>query len=155
MRYGGGVTWDFGSRYRLGVVYRHEPSFPVTVTAGERPGRAIATDCGARFHIPDVYGTGISVRPTSFLTVNADYNRVLLFRATRDFVTSTREGGCITEARAKNFVTRDGSEYHAGVRYVAARATPLLERHPLIVTAGWWPGAHALEHRRSRSILPA
>ena len=144
-RFGGGVTWDVNSKLRIGAVYRREPSFPVTVTDVDVLQQS-SNDCGGRFHVPDVYGVGASFRPTAFLTFNADYNRVRYSELMQDFVTFPRTGPCTTEARAVRFTAQDGNEYHAGARYVIARASPFLRRHPVIATAGWWREApHAIE----------
>lgn len=144
IRFSGGLTWDLYHNLRIGAVYRREPSFPVTVTT---TSRKVTTDCTGRFHLPDVYGAGVSYRPTAFITLNADYNRVRYSELTEDFVTFGVGGECATEAKATSYVTRDGNEYHVGGRYVMARASDFLQRHPIIFTAGWWREApHAIEH---------
>jgi long-subunit fatty acid transport protein len=150
LRVGGGILWEPFRSVRIGAVYRHEPSFPVDVTASAPDNPHVGT-CRGRFHLPDVYGVGVSVRPFSFLSFNADYNRIRYSELTRDFVV-IGTADCKVQPVAADYVTRDGDEFHAGVRYVLAGGFDALRQHPLVMTAGWWQEApHALEFKDRQS----
>jgi long-subunit fatty acid transport protein len=153
IRYGGGMIWDPVPSLRFGAVYRRGPSYDVTATTISEPKlsttRKSAT-CPAKFHVPDFYGVGVSVRPNAFLHINADVVRVTYSKMSRDFVEfSEISTACESQSRAKAYRVPDGREYHLGIRYVAARRNDFLRRHPLTLRAGAWrEPAHALEYTR-------
>jgi len=154
IRYGAGIIWDIVPSLRFGAVYRRGPSYDVTVTTISEPKyetQRLTDVCPAKFHVPDFYGAGISVRPNAFLNVNADVDRVAYSKMSRDFVEFS-EGftRCESQPRAKAYRVPDGHEYHLGVRYVAARRNDFLQRHPLTLRAGAWSEPpHALEYTGS------
>ena len=153
-RYGAGIIWDVVPMLRFGAVYRRGPSYNVTATTISEPKRESPrfTDvCPAKFHVPDFFGAGVSVRPNAFLNVNADVDRVAYSKMSRDFVEFSEDSTvCESQPRAKAYRVPDGREYHLGIRYVAARRNDFLQRHPLTLRAGAWrEPPHALEYTGS------
>jgi long-subunit fatty acid transport protein len=150
IRYGGGIIWDAAPSLRFGAVYRRGPSYDVTATTISEPTRStprFSAACPAKFHVPDFYGVGVSVRPTAFLNINADVDRIAYSTMSRDFVEfSEIFTACEWQPRAKAYRVPDGREYHLGIRYLAARRNDFLQRHPLTLRAGaWLEPPHALE----------
>jgi long-subunit fatty acid transport protein len=150
-RYGAGIIWDVVPALRVGGVYRRGPSYGVTATTVSEPKMSaarISAACSATFHVPDVYGIGISVRPNAFLNVNADVDRVTYSKMSRDFVEFSQDyTACQSQPRANAYRVPDGREYHAGIRYVAARRNEFLQRHAVTLRAGAWSEPpHALEY---------
>src|SRR5258706_2303706 len=150
-RYGAGIIWDVVPSLRFGAVYRRGPSYDVTATTISEPKNEtpqFTAVCPAKFHVPDFYGVGVSVRPNAFLNVNADVDRVAYSKMSRDFVEfSELFTACESQPRAKAYRVPDGHEYHLGIRYVAARRNDFLQRHPLTLRAGAWSEPpHALEY---------
>lgn len=153
-RYGAGIIWDVVPSLRFGAVYRRGPSYDVTATTISEPTMEAPrfTDvCPAKFHVPDFYGAGISVRPNAFFNVNADVDRVAYSKMSRDFVQFSEDfTACQSQPRATAYRVPDGREYHLGIRYVAARRNDFLQRHPLTLRAGAWSEPpHALEYTGS------
>jgi len=154
IRYGAGIIWDVGPMLRFGAAYRRGPSYDVTVATTSEPNNEaprFSEACGAKFHVPDFYGAGVSFRPNAFLNVNADVDRITYSKMSRDFVEFSEVfTDCESQSRAKNYRVPDGREYHLGVRYVAARHNEFLQRHPLTLRAGAWSEPpHALEYTGS------
>jgi long-subunit fatty acid transport protein len=151
MRYGAGIIWDVSPSLRFGAAYRRGPSYDVTATTTSEPTNEAPrfTDaCRAKFHVPDFYGAGVSVRPNAFLNINADVDRIAYSKMSRDFVQFSEDfTACESQPRANVYRVPDGREYHLGIRYVAARRNDFLQRHPLTLRAGAWSEpAHALEY---------
>jgi long-chain fatty acid transport protein len=154
IRYGAGIIWDLLPMLRFGAVYRRGPSYDVTATTISEPkidAPSFTDVCAAKFHVPDFYGAGVSIRPNAFVNVNADVDRVAYSKMSRDFVEFSEDfTRCESQPRAKSYRVPDGHEYHLGVRYVAARRYDFLQRHPLTLRTGVWSEPpHALEFTKS------
>jgi long-chain fatty acid transport protein len=154
MRYGAGIIWDVAPSLRFGAAYRRGPSYDVTATTNSEPkdhAGPLSATCPAKFHVPDFYGAGVSVRPNAFLNVNADVDRITYSKMSRDFVEfSENNTTCESQPRANAYRVPDGREYHLGIRYVASRRNDFLQRHPLTLRGGaWTEPAHALEYTGS------
>jgi hypothetical protein len=90
------------------------------------------------FHIPDVYGAGISVRPIPVLTINADAVHVTYSNLVDHFVSINEDIRSIDKA----YHASDVTELHVGGEYFFAA------RIPFALRAGWWRDpAHAIEYR--------
>jgi hypothetical protein len=81
-----------------------------------------------QFHIPDVYGVGISVRPIPVLTINVDGVRVKYTNLVDDFVSSVSE----LRAIGAPFKANDATELHVGAEYFFSTKIPVALR------AGYW-----------------
>src|SRR5258706_4411000 len=65
IRYGAGIIWDIVPSLRFGAVYRRGPSYDVTATTISEPKeeeQGFTAVCPAKFHVPDFYGAGVSIR---------------------------------------------------------------------------------------------
>lgn len=134
IRYGGGLQWQPTANFNVGAVYRRGPSFPVEVS---REPDLPQSRCTGRFHVPDVYGAGVSYRPNPYLTINADVNRLTYSKLTRDFVTYNEKGQCTVHEKAPDYTVPDGTEYHLGMQYVFPEGFFGLSK-AVIFNAGWW-----------------
>lgn len=139
----GGLRWSPATSFSVGAVYKKGPTFPAAIEAAEGPGLPMTMIASTSFHVPTVAGIGVSYRPASQLTINADVVRLGYAKLTDDFVSvmeyGTENGGTIEEVRG--YKTSDGTEIHAGLEYF------VLTRWPVGIRAGWWRDpAHAIEY---------
>lgn len=140
-----GLRWDLGPRTSVGAVYRYGPEFEIDLlSASHSPGvpappRQVAVDETTVFNLPNVYGLGLSFRPSPSLTVNLDAQRVkyselaeelfVFFEEVQDQVVTPRD-----------FVIDDVTEVHLGIEYVFAKSPiPLALR-----IGGWYDPDHRL-----------
>lgn len=133
-----GLLWDRGGRMSTGLVYRSGPKFEVDLVSGipfpeaPFPQRQEFRFAGI-FNLPDVFGGGITLRPSDALSVSIDLNRVLYSELIQeDFVVlfPQVEGETVT---LEDFVLEDVTEIHAGIEYLV-----LGWRFPLALRAGAW-----------------
>ena len=137
--YGLGFRWAPTDKISVGGVFKKGPTFsaPVYIAAAETNNEFLR-QADTQFHIPDVMGLGISVRPLPVLTINADAVRVSYSNLVDDFFASTRE---VREAGAP-FGADDVTELHLGAEYVITTKVPIALR------AGFWRDpAHSVEWR--------
>lgn len=116
-----GVLWKPTRVVSLGAVYRRGPKFDLSykITLADRtttfpdttPCQVSSSQQCAIFHVPDVYGAGVSVRPTDFLTVSVDYDRVRYSQLTDKFTDIS------VPANSVNYNAKDSNEVHFGVQY--------------------------------------
>lgn len=132
-----GFKWAPVESFSLGGVYKQGPEFDAPlfyadVNSGFEFGEAAKT----KFHIPDVAGIGVSYRPTSVLTINADAVHVKYSNLVDDFVSSVADVQGIEEP----FKANDVTELHLGAEYL------FTTRIPIAIRAGYWRDpAHAVE----------
>lgn len=136
-----GLGWNLGARFALtqalslGVSYRHAPRFyyaaSVTnlsngTTPLPQPDRQYFSD-HIRFDVPDVWGAGLSWRPSDNLVVNFDVDRVMYSELTDGISTF------FDPAAASRLRLDDGTEYHLGAEYTFSSM-----QHPFSLRGGVW-----------------
>ena len=130
-----GLLWKIGPRVSVGAVYRQGPHFKTTASDQEDLTQALppppcassSVNCSflTTFHVPDVYGAGVSARPTKELTLSFDYDRVRYSQFGSGTVDIFRQGS--------TYASRDGNEYHLGAQYLLQ-----LGNSVLAIRAGSW-----------------
>jgi long-chain fatty acid transport protein len=124
-----GVKWAPNDRFSAGAVYKKGPRFTTpTFIANINTGFDYVKLADTTFHIPDVYGAGISVRPIPVLTVNLDAVRVKYTNLIDDFVSTIADVRGIDSP----FKTADVTELHLGAEYFFSTKIPVALR------AGFW-----------------
>lgn len=134
-----GVKWAPNDRFSAGAVYKQGARYKApTFAANSDTNFAFVKVSDTTFHIPDVYGAGISFRPIPVLTVNVDGVRVKYSNLVDNFVSINESVREIDNAYHANDVT----EVHAGAEYFFSTKIPLALR------VGWWHDpAHSIEYR--------
>lgn len=122
-----GVKWSARPWLSVGAVYKEGAKFPTSMFLSDANGvtKKIAA---TKFHVPDIYGLGLSVRPLPVLTINADALRINYSNLTDNFHSFSEE----LEAAGHPYVISNGTEMHVGAEYFFAA------RVPFAVRAGWW-----------------
>jgi long-subunit fatty acid transport protein len=135
-----GVKWNPTDRISVGAVYKMGPSFVApTFIANANTGFDYVNLADTVFHVPDVAGLGVSIRPIPVLTVNLDVVHVAYSNLTDDFVSTIRE---VREDIEDPFQIEDGVEWHLGAEYFFST------RIPFALRAGYWRDpAHSIEWR--------
>ncbi len=136
-----GFKYAFSNRISVGGVYKQGAEFETEIINHELSSGDAFSVGSPTFHVPDVYGLGLSVRPIQDLTINADALLVTHSNATNEFV-STIFGD---SEGARAFASKDVTEIHLGVEYAFSRA-----RIPFLVRLGWWRDpAHAITYENT------
>lgn len=135
--FGVGFKWTPIDKISIGGVYKKGPSFDAPLfyadTASQFEFSQVAT---TSFHIPDVAGIGVSVRPIPVLTINADAVHVKYSNLVDDFVSAVADVRTLDEP----FKANDVTELHLGAEYFFAVKVPFALR------AGYWRDpAHSIE----------
>ncbi|MCU1349768.1 MAG: hypothetical protein JWO56_2798, partial [Acidobacteria bacterium] len=135
----GGVKWAPNDRFSVGAVYKKGPKFKApTFSATDVNTLAFEKVSDTTFHIPDVYGAGVSFRPIPVLTINADAVHVKYSNLVDKFVSISER----LRGLDKAFVAKDVTELHVGGEYFFST------KIPFAVRAGYWRDpAHAIEYR--------
>lgn len=137
------TTFALGFKYSpfevlsIGGVYKKGPEFDAPLffadSASAFDFNQVAT---TKFHIPDVAGLGISIRPIPVLTINVDAVRVTYSNLVDDFVSGVAE----VRAIGNPFKAEDVTEIHVGAEYFFATKVPFALR------GGYWRDpAHSIE----------
>jgi long-chain fatty acid transport protein len=147
LTFAGGVKWAPSDRFSAGAVYKQGAKFPApTFAANADTNFEFVKVSDTVFHIPDVYGAGVSVRPIPVLTINADAVHVTYSNLVDHFVSINEDIRAIDKAYHANDVT----EIHVGGEYFFAA------RIPFALRAGWWRDpAHAIEYRGTLAVPDA
>ncbi len=126
-----GLLWKINRQFSIGAVYRQGPKFhpQASIVDFNTDGSTTTTTATATFHVPDVYGAGLTVHPTDFLTVSFDYNRVRYSQLTREFV----DLFAIPPALTNSYRVDDGNVFRLGLQYVVP-----LGSNALALRAGAW-----------------
>jgi long-subunit fatty acid transport protein len=119
-------------RTRVGVVYRHGPSFTYTTQ-----GEGLPPDTGLRFRVPHTLAVGASLRVKPPLIVAVEATRINYSRITEDFVVDQARG----DGRGDDFGIDDGTEWHVGVQY----AMPRLKGLPRFRGGAWFDPDHSVK----------
>jgi long-chain fatty acid transport protein len=135
-----GVLAGLSGRARVGVMYRHGPSFTFRTKDGGDPEREGA------FRVPNTLAVGVSLRPlpeASMLVVAGEVTRVRYSRLREDFISD--------QARAVNRITSfgidDGTEVHVGVQYLPT----LFYGAPKLRAGVWYDPDHSVRFEPSPS----
>ena len=139
------VTFAVGFKYApfekvsFGGVYKKGPSFAAPLFfAGAATGGDFQKVAETQFHIPDIAGLGVSVRPIPVLTLNFDAVHVKYSNLVDDFVASVADVRELEDP----FGADDVTELHFGAEYV------FTTKIPVAIRAGYWRDpAHSIEWR--------
>jgi long-subunit fatty acid transport protein len=129
--YTAGMKLTLGERFSAGAVYKKGAKFLApTFIANEQTGGDFFRVAETTFHIPDVYGVGISVKPTPWeLIINADAVRVTYSHLVDDFFSINSE----IRRLGKVFKANDVTEIHLGGEYAFLNL-----KLPVFIRAGAW-----------------
>ena len=132
-----GFKWVPTDKISVGGVYKKGPTFSAPLFAADaNTNFDFVTLANTKFHIPDIMGLGVSVRPMQALTVNVDAVRVKYSNLVDDFVATVSDVSAVDYP----FISKDVTEVHVGAEYFVATKTPFALR------AGYWRDpAHSIE----------
>jgi long-subunit fatty acid transport protein len=135
----GGVKWAPNDKFSAGAVYKQGAKFVTPTFAANADTKfQFVKAADTTFHIPDVYGVGVSVRPIPVLTINADAVHVTYSNLVDNFV-SINEG---IRSIDKAYRASDVTEIHLGAEYFFPTKTPFALR-----AGAWRDPAHSIEYR--------
>jgi long-subunit fatty acid transport protein len=132
-----GARFKLSDQFSLGATYRKAPRFDYKainvlyndVDGNPLPAPELFTSLNkVRFDIPDIFGVGLSWRPTDALVVNFDLDRVMYSQLTDNVNTLFDIQGA-----ANRLYLEDGTEAHLGAEYTFASMAA-----PFSVRAGFW-----------------
>lgn len=132
-----GFKWSASERFSVGGSYKSGPEFDAPVYfANLLNGESLQiTNPDTKFHVPDVAGIGISFRPTSTLTINADAVEVSYSNLVDNFTS------VYSDIERGSYESKDVTEYHVGAELFFPT------RVPVAIRAGWWRDpAHQLRY---------
>lgn len=134
----GGFKWSPTDKISVGGVYKKGPKFVAPFFfAGQQTNFEFIKAADTTFHIPDIAGLGVSVRPIPALTVNVDAVRVQYSNLVDDFVATVADVRALDKSP---FTAKDVVELHAGAEYFFSTKIPFALR------AGFWRDpAHSVE----------
>jgi long-chain fatty acid transport protein len=135
-----GFKWTPIDMLSIGGVYKEGAEYDTTLFYADLPNtnNEFITAAQTSFHIPDVAGIGISVRPIPSLTINADAVRVTYSNLVDDFVAA----GADVTGLGDPFVAEDVTELRFGAEYLFPTKIPVALR------AGYWQDpAHSVAWR--------
>ncbi len=141
----GKVGFTLGARMAItewmsaGLSYRHAPSlgYSAVLSSPNFPGQSITKKTD--LNVPDVFGVGISIRPSDAWVVNLDVSRVYYSEVT-DHLISLFDASQTAELDPLKL--DDGTEVRLGAEYTFATT------HPFSLRAGVWSDpAHQLVYR--------
>ncbi|HEX3067194.1 MAG TPA: outer membrane protein transport protein [Thermoanaerobaculia bacterium] len=125
----GGFKWAPSDKFSVGGVYKQGAKYVApTFASTENTNFQFVKVADTTFHIPDVYGLGVSVRPIPVLTINADAVRVKYSNLVDDFVSINSTVRAINKA----YKADDALELHLGGEYFFST------KIPFAVRAGYW-----------------
>lgn len=132
-----GVKWAPGDKFSVGGVYKKGATFsaPVFESFASTGLDNFSPVAPTKFHFPDVYGVGVSLRPIPVLTLNADAVRVTYSHLTDQFISTVSD----LQPISNFFQIEDVTELHAGAEYFFSTKVPIALR------GGYWRDpAHSL-----------
>ena len=147
LTFAGGVKWTITDKISAGAVYKQGAKFVApTFAANSDTQFQFVKVSDTTFHIPDIYGVGVSVRPIPVLTINADLVHVTYSKLVDNFISINADIRAIDRAYKASNVT----EIHLGGEYFFAA------KLPFAVRAGVWRDpAHAIEYRGPLNVPDA
>ena len=153
LTFAGGFKWAPNDKFSVGGVYKQGAKFAApTFASNEATNFAFVKAADTTFHMPDIYGIGVSFRPIPVLTINADAVRVKYSNLVDNFVSINANVRAIDKA----YKAADALEEHLGGEYFFSTKIPFALR------AGYWRDPqHAItyqgtaeERRRGRGRGP-
>ena len=121
----GGVKWTPNDKFSVGAVYKQGARFVApTFIANGATGFDFVKLADTTFHIPDVVGAGVSLRPIPVLTVNFDAVHVKYSNLIDDFISTV---GPLREF-AHPYKINDVTELHLGGEYFFSTKIPFALR---------------------------
>jgi long-chain fatty acid transport protein len=139
-----GLLWKINRQFSVGAVYRQGPKFHPEAFIIAADGSS-ASSITATFHVPDVYGAGLTVHPTDFFTVSFDYNRVRYSQLTKEFVDLFAPDG---PALSNAYRSDDGNVFRLGLQYAIPLGTNVLA----LRAGAWRDPDHRI--RFTQQVLP-
>lgn len=126
-----GLLWDRGGAVSTGMVYRFGPKFDLDIQNAVNGSSSQALLAGV-FNLPDVFGAGITLRPSQSVTVSFDLNYVLYSQMVEELVIMFPEfsDGQVT---TEDYILEDVTQYHAGIEYLTTGL-----RFPIALRLGAW-----------------
>jgi long-chain fatty acid transport protein len=136
--FSGGFKFEATDKFSFGGVYKQGGSFAApTFAATEDTDFEYVKVADTVFHIPDVYGVGVSFRPLPEVTLNFDAVRVTYSNLVDDFVSINSD----VRALDHPYVAPDVTELHVGGEYF------FNTKIPFAVRAGYWRDpAHSVSY---------
>jgi long-chain fatty acid transport protein len=134
----GGMKWAPNDKFSVGAVYKKGPTFktPTFIAAGSTNFEFVKL-ADTTFHLPDIAGVGVSIRPIPVLTINLDAVHVTYSNLTDNFVSTTYQIRDVA-----GYVAPDVTEIHLGGEYFFS------SKVPFAIRAGVWRDpAHSIEWR--------
>ncbi|HKB78855.1 MAG TPA: outer membrane protein transport protein [Thermoanaerobaculia bacterium] len=135
----GGVKWAPSDKFSIGAVYKQGAKFKApTFAANADTNFDFVKVADTTFHVPDVYGIGVSFRPIPVLTIDADAVHVTYSNLVDNFISINADIRAIDKA----YKASDVTEIHLGGEYFFST------KIPFAVRAGVWRDPdHAVEYR--------
>ena len=133
-----GFKWSPTDKISVGGVYKQGPEFETSLFYADTASQFNFEErARPNFHIPDIAGLGVSVRPIPALTINVDAVHVKYSNLADDHKTVyTNSVGTLEDP----FTIEDAIELRAGAEYFFTTKIPLALR------AGYWRDpAHSVE----------
>lgn len=125
----GGFKWAPNDKFSIGGAYKQGAKFKApTFAANEATNFEFVKAGDTTFHIPDVYGAGVSFRPIPVLTINADAVKVKYSNLVDHFVSINATVRAIDGA----YKAADALELHLGGEYFFST------KIPFAIRAGAW-----------------
>ncbi|MEO8033136.1 MAG: hypothetical protein ABI837_01805 [Acidobacteriota bacterium] len=133
----GGFKWAPSDKFSIGGSYKQGAKFKApTFAATDTTNLLFEKVADTTFHIPDVYGVGVSFSPIPVLTINADAVHVTYSHLVDDFVSVN----ATIRALDKAYTAKDITELHVGGEYFFSTKVPFAIR------AGYWRDpAHSVQ----------
>jgi len=135
----GGFKYNFGEKFSIGGSYKQGPQFDTQLFTTDANLNLLPFDT-TTFHVPDVAGIGVSLKPVQWLTINGDAVQVTYSNLVDNFVSILTE----RQEVFSSFEAKDATEYHVGAEVVV----PFPTSFAVLVRGGWWMDpAHAVTYR--------
>jgi len=123
--FGAGIKWAPSDKFSAGLVYKQGARFVApTFLATGATGFEFVKLADTTFHVPDVIGAGVSVRPIPVLTINFDAVHVKYTNLIDDFVSTV---GPLRDF-AHPYTVKDVTELHLGGEYFFSTKIPFAIR---------------------------
>src|SRR5262249_10394246 len=143
-----GVKWEMNDKFSAGAVYKQGAKFVApTFAANSDTKFAFVKVSDTTFHVPDVYGIGVSVSPIPVLKINADAVHVTYSNLVDNFISINEDIRAIDKA----YKASDVTEVHLGAEYFF-----FLNKLPVALRAGAWRDPdHTIQYRGPLNVPDA
>ncbi len=145
--FAGGIKWAPNDKFSAGAVYKQGAKFTApTFAANSDTKFEFVKVADTTFHIPDIYGIGVSVRPIPVLTINADAVHITYSNLVDNFISVNEDIRAIDKA----YKASDVTEVHLGAEYFFATKIPFAVRGGV-----WRDPAHSITYRGPLNVPDA